>query len=96
MLIANCADAEVVCKSIYLAAALYAQGLRLVTVSVEQGRGAHFIFSNESGLADEAVRSYFNRSMPLPPKDIFEALGQLKQEASAAAGKPPREAVRHS
>jgi hypothetical protein len=71
MLIANCADAEVVCKSIYLAAALYAQGLRLVTVSIEQGRGAHFIFSNESGLADEAVRSYFNRSTLLPPKDVI-------------------------
>jgi hypothetical protein len=34
--------------------------------------------------ADVAVRNYFNRSTLLPPKDVFEALQQLKKEADAA------------
>lgn len=77
-------DVEVTCKSIYLAAALYAQGIRLVSASAIQGRSAEFVFVNENGAGEEAVRKYFDRSTLLPPKDVFEALQQLKKEADAA------------
>ena len=85
---------EVTCDSIYLAASLYASGIRLLSAIPQRGRSATFIFDNQDGAADVAVKAYFNRKALLPAKDVFEALGQLKREANAAAGKPPLEAAR--
>jgi hypothetical protein len=81
-------DKEVKCDSIYLAAALYAQGIRLVSALCASGRSNEFAFANDDGAADVAVRNYFNRSTLLPPKDVFEALAQLKKEADAARRSP--------
>ena len=89
----NDKDKEVTCDSIYLAASLYASGIRLVSACTQRGRSATFIFENQDGAADVAVKAYFNRTALLPAKDVFEALGQLKREANAAAGKAPCEAA---
>ena len=91
----NYDDKEVTCNSIYLAASLYASGIRLLSASPQRSRSASFIFDNQDGAADAAVKAYFNRKALLPAKDIFDALGQLKREASAAsaAAQAPREAL---
>jgi len=82
-------DKEVNVNSIYLAAALYAQGIRLESARHVSGRSNEFVFSNDDGLADVAVRNYFNRTTLLPPKDVFEALQQLKKEADQARWPKP-------
>jgi hypothetical protein len=92
----NDKDKEVTCDSIYLAASLYASGIRLLSAIPRQGRSSAFVFDNQDGAADVAVKAYFTRKALLPAKDVFEALSQLKREANAAVGKAPREAARHS
>jgi len=87
---ANDNDKEVTCNSIYLASALYAQGIRLESVLCGNGRSNEFVFANEDGAADMAVKSYFDRSTKLPPKDVFEALAQLKKEADTARWRTPK------
>ena len=92
----NDKDKEVTCDSIYLAASLYAQGIQLISAIPQRGRSSAFVFDNQDGAADVAVKAYFARQALVPAKDLFEALSQLKREANAAVGKAPLEAVRHS
>jgi hypothetical protein len=85
----NDKDKEVTCDSIYLAASLYAQGIQLISAIPQQGRSSTFVFCNQDGAADVAIKAYFNRQALVPAKDLFDALSQLKREANAAVGKAP-------
>jgi hypothetical protein len=58
-----------------------------------RGRSNEFVFANDDGAADVAVRNYFNRTTLLPPKDVFEALQQLKKEADAVRWRTPNDAT---
>jgi hypothetical protein len=77
-------DVEVIARNIYVAAALYAQGIKLISAVATQRRSAEFIFANENGAGEEAIRNYFERTTVLPARDLFEALQQLKKEATSA------------
>lgn len=75
--------------NIYAASFVYARDVQLVTVNVDGGRSAIFIFNNADGGVDRALQEYYGGGL-ISGRALHEALRVLKEEADIARGRPPR------